>query len=120
MQNMGAYKKQLIDLQNDLLTSEKAGHEGARTVELDQSRVGRLSRMEALQAQAVSLENRRRRLLKLRQIKAALQRIKTGDYGICSRCGEEIDGRRLDFDPTTPSCIVCARKLEKQPTHQGT
>ena len=110
---MESYKKQLLDLQKELLASEKAGQEGTKTVELDQSRVGRLSRMEAIQAQAVSLENRRRRQLKLQQIKAAQHRIETGDFGICSHCGEDIDGRRLDFDPTTPLCITCAQALEK-------
>lgn len=111
--NMESYKKQLLNLQNELLAGEKAAQEGTRAVELDQSRVGRLSRMEALQAQAVALENRRRRQLKLQQVKAALQRIETGDFGICSRCGEDIDGRRLDFDPTAPLCITCAQALEK-------
>ena len=110
---MESYKQQLLNLQEELLADEKAGHEGAKTVELDQSRVGRLSRMEAIQAQAVALENRRRRLLKLQQIKAALQRIESGDFGICSRCEEDIDKRRLDFDPTTPMCITCAQMLEK-------
>ncbi len=110
---MESYKKQLFDLQSELLANQKAGQEGARTVELDQSRVGRLSRMEAIQAQAVALESRRRQQLKLQQIKAALQRIEAGDFGICSRCAEDIDSRRLDFDPTAPLCITCAQALEK-------
>ena len=116
---MESYKKQRLDLRKEFLAGEKAAQEGIRAVELDQSRVGRLSRIEALQAQAVALENRRRRQLKLQQIKAALQRIETGDFGICSRCGEEIDSRRLDFDPTAPLCIACAQKLEKQPANKG-
>jgi len=111
---MESYKKQLLDLQKELLDSQKAGHEGTKAVQLDQSSVGRLSRMDAIQAQAVSLENRRRRILKSQQIKAALQRIENGDFGICSRCGEDIDGRRLNFDPTSPMCISCTQKLEKQ------
>ena len=110
---MDSYKKQLLDLQKELLASQKAGKEGIKTVELDQSSVGRLSRMDAIQAQAVALESRRRQQLKLLQIKAALQRIESGEFGICPRCGEDIDSRRLDFDPTTPMCITCAQTLEK-------
>ena len=117
---MDSYKKQLLHLQKELIDSEKAGQEGARTVELDQSRVGRLSRIDAIQAQAVALENHRRRLLKLQQIKAALQRIESGEFGICSRCGEDIDSRRLEFDPTAPMCIACAQILEKKPARKAT
>ncbi|RLB66781.1 MAG: TraR/DksA family transcriptional regulator [Deltaproteobacteria bacterium] len=110
---MKSYKQQLLDLQNELLTSLKAGEKGARTVTLDQSSVGRLSRMGALQAQAIALESRRRQELKLQRVKSALQRIASGDFGICPRCGEDIDARRLNFDPTTPMCITCAQTLEK-------
>ena len=111
--HMEYYKKQLLDLRDELLTNQKAGQERTKTVELDQTSVGRLSRMEAIQAQAVALESRRRQQLKLQQIKTALQRIETGDFGICPRCGEDIDSRRLDFDPTAPLCIACAQALEK-------
>ena len=110
---MKSYKQQLLDLQNELLSSQKAGQEGTRTVTLDQSSVGRLSRMGALQAQAIALESRRRQELKLQRVKSALQRIESGDFGICPRCGEDIDKRRLNFDPTTPLCITCAQTLEK-------
>ncbi len=110
---MESYKKQLIDLQNELNASQKAGQEGAKTVVLDQTSVGRLSRMEAIQAQAVALESRRRQQLKLQQVKAALQRIESGDFGICCRCQEDIDKRRLSFDPTVAMCISCAQTLEK-------
>jgi len=110
---METYKQQLLDLQDEIRMSQQAGQERAKTVELDQTSVGRLSRMEALQAQAVALESRRRQQLKLQQIKAALLRIENGDFGICPRCGEEINSRRLDFDPTTPMCITCAQTLER-------
>jgi len=43
------------------------------------------------------------------QIDAALQRVATGDFGICARCGEEIAEKRLDLLPYTPHCANCAR-----------
>ncbi|MCK5682367.1 TraR/DksA C4-type zinc finger protein [bacterium] len=110
---MESYRKQLLALQKEILASELGAREGAQPVELDQSRVGRLSRMEAMQAQAVALESRRRRQLKSQQIKIALQKIDAGTFGLCSRCDEEIDKRRLDFDPATPMCISCAQSMEK-------
>ncbi len=44
----------------------------------------------------------------LRQIDAALIRIKQGDYGNCVKCGAEIEQQRLDVLPATPFCRACA------------
>ena len=44
----------------------------------------------------------------IRQIKAALDRIETGDYGSCAKCGAEIGEARLDVLPHTPFCRTCA------------
>ena len=83
--------------------------EGERVpVELDQQAVGRLSRMDALQVQAMALETSRRRAVELRRIAAALARIDEGDYGACLECGEEIAVRRLELTPAAPLCIACA------------
>ena len=48
-------------------------------------------------------------LLEIAQIKAALKRIELGTFGICSRCKEPIDERRLVTVPHIPFCIDCAR-----------
>ncbi len=79
-----------------------------KPVELDQSRVGRLSRMDALQSQAMSVEVERRRRIELERISAALARLETGDYGYCLVCGEEIAHKRLELDATSPTCTDCA------------
>lgn len=44
----------------------------------------------------------------IRAINAALQRIETGDYGVCVRCGAKISEARLDLLPFTPFCKECA------------
>ncbi len=91
-----------------------ASHHGeARPVELDQTGAGRLSRMDELQAQAMAVATERRRQIELDRIDAALRRIASGDYGFCLRCGEDIGLERLEFDPTTPLCIACARAGER-------
>lgn len=77
-------------------------------VELDQTSVGRLSRMDALQGQAMALELERRRAVERVRIRQALQRLEEGEYGVCAACGEDIPPRRLDLDPTAPTCIRCA------------
>ncbi len=85
----------------------------SRPVELDQTGAGRLARMDELQAQAMAVATERRRQLELDRIDAALRRIASGDYGFCARCGEDIGLERLEFDPTTPLCIACARAGER-------
>ncbi len=99
----------LMARREELLRLVDSSAEARRTVELDQSRVGRLSRMDALQSQAMSVETDRRRKVELQQIEAALGRVENGDYGYCVSCGEAIARKRLALSPTTPVCIDCAQ-----------
>lgn len=50
----------------------------------------------------------------LDEVNDALERIRTGQYGMCTRCGQEISAARLDALPQTPVCIDCARETEAQ------
>jgi len=106
------FERKLTELRKELTSVEKAGNEAAETVVLDQTRVGRLSRMDALQNQAISIEVKRRRENQLRQIDSALARLKNGKFGFCVDCGEKINARRLEFDPTSTLCIEFATKAE--------
>lgn len=101
-------KRVLLARREELHSVMKASTEGSRPVELDQTRVGRLSRMDALQGQAMAQETERRRKNELQRIDAALTRIDTGNYGYCVNCDEEISEKRLTLDPSTPLCIDCA------------
>lgn len=105
-------RRRLVELRAELEGVAETGEESAATVELDQSKVGRLSRMDAMQAQAMAQASAGRRQATLRRIEAALVRLSTGDFGNCAECGEAINPRRLEFDPTTVSCIDCASKAE--------
>lgn len=77
------------------------------TVELDQSRVGRLSRMDALQGQQMAMEMKRRNTEKLLAIENALKRIETETFGECFICDQPIALKRLELDPTYTRCIDC-------------
>lgn len=88
------------------------GEASAAVVELDQSKVGRLSRMDAMQAQAMAKASGRRRETMLREITGALNRIAGGSYGICENCDEPINPKRLEIDPTARLCIECASESE--------
>ncbi|MEM1428786.1 MAG: TraR/DksA C4-type zinc finger protein [Pseudomonadota bacterium] len=98
----------LLSLLEELRTAERRGHDSTRTVELDQQAVGRLSRMDALQSQAMAQANSRQRDRQALRIQAALVRIADGTYGECLECGEPIPPKRLDLDPAAPLCISCA------------
>jgi len=106
-------KQRLLALQAELTDQRAAGREAEKTVELDQTSVGRLSRMDALQGQAMSQESGRRRTTSLQKIAAALRRIDRGEYGYCLVCEEEIAIQRLEFDPAATLCIDCARRSEQ-------
>lgn len=47
------------------------------------------------------------------EIDAALQRIESGDYGVCASCGAEIPRERLEANPRASLCIECKRKAEE-------
>lgn len=107
------FRRRLLQIRADLEASREAGDQAAATVELDQQRQGRLSRMDALGAQAVSAAAQRRRAEMLARARKALERIDAGDYGHCAVCDEPIDPRRLEFDPTVEQCIRCAERAER-------
>ena len=102
------FRQKLLRMKHDLQALDEVATEAGKTVELDQARLGRLSRMDALQNQQMAQETDRRRQQQIRLIEGALRRIDAGDFGFCTVCGEEIDIRRLELDPTYTRCIRCA------------
>lgn len=104
------FKRHLQARKAELEAGSEAADEARRPVELDQTRQGRLSRMDALQGQAMSQAAERRRQIELKRIEAAFQRMEQGEYGYCVSCGEPIAVKRLEADPTTPLCIDCAQE----------
>ncbi len=108
-QELERFRKLLTDLREDLISTSEVRDETSGTVHLDQQSVGRLSRMDALQSQALAQAGKDRAEHQLRLIEAALKRIDNGDYGECLECGELINPKRLEIDPTTLYCIDCAR-----------
>lgn len=91
------------------LEAHSALSAGSReTVALDQQAVGRLSRMDAMQAQAMAAAQERTRRRELQRIAAAERRLTAGDYGLCEDCGEPIPEGRLRIDPAAERCTGCA------------
>lgn len=86
---------------------DKATDESRAPVTLDQQSVGRLSRMDAMQVQAMAQATKQRRMQERQRIEAALERLDSGDYGFCVRCGTAIAPERLKVDPAAPFCRSC-------------
>jgi DnaK suppressor protein len=99
-------KQRESELQEQLDSADAS----AAPVTLDQSSVGRLSRMDAIQQQAMAAESQRRRRTELSQVRSALSRIDAGEWGDCLECGEPIAKGRLHHNPAVPLCIECARR----------
>lgn len=93
----------------DLRAADADTAEDRAPVELDQTQVGRLSRMDAMQQQAMAEAQSRRRTGRLKAIAAALKRIDQDDYGWCDECGDQIPIGRLKLDPCATRCVDCAK-----------
>ncbi len=91
-----------------LAEEDRLGASGQAVVELDQQAVGRLSRMDALQNQAMAKAQSARRRAEADRLQAALARIDNADYGLCEDCGEDIPAGRLKLDLTALRCVSCA------------
>jgi len=92
----------------ELLAASETSAAERQPVVLDQQSVGRLSRMDAMQVQAMAQAVEARRKGRLSRIEAALKRLDDGDFGFCLACGEEIPAKRLAVDLTLTHCVDCA------------
>lgn len=110
--DLNKYRQLLSDFKIKIEAANAIGEAATETVELDQTRMGRLSRMDAMQQQEMSKATNQRRKRKLLQIENALLRIENNDFGSCLECDELINPKRLELDPTSTLCIQCASAQE--------
>ncbi len=64
--------------------------------------------------ESVRLANWHRELLqaRLRKVDDALDRLMSGSYGSCSKCGRWIEDTKLEFDPAIAFCIDCWVRMQ--------
>lgn len=110
--NLQKFEHLLETQRDELINCQQMAQSSMETVELDQASIGRVSRMDAMQSQAMAVETSRLRQQQLRKISTALALISSGDYGYCSVCDEEINLKRLEIDPASTMCVACASKQE--------
>lgn len=87
--------------------------DGAKPVDLSEP-IGRLSRLDAIQQQKMTVANREGQAAELRRITVALAALDSGDYGYCRHCEESIRFERLRARPDAQICIACQSKLESR------
>ncbi len=92
----------------ELRALRKLSQSDRATVDLDQQSIGRVSRIDSLQVQAMANAAESRRMQRMRMLEAALERIKEGEFGYCNECGEFIGQRRLEVDSAAIRCVSCA------------
>ncbi len=102
-------RQRLMDRLAALDAEDAASAHARAVVDLDQTSTGRLSRMDALQHQAMAQAQARRRAGERLRIRAALERLDDGEYGYCTDCGEAIAPDRLALDPALARCADCMR-----------
>ncbi|MFN4183162.1 MAG: TraR/DksA family transcriptional regulator [Hyphomonas sp.] len=78
-------------------------------VELDQQSIGRVSRIDSMQVQAMSQAAEARRQQRAVSLEAALLRLDGEEFGFCTDCGDFIGLERLKIDPAVFRCVSCAR-----------
>ncbi len=108
MADLQIAEKRLANKKQELESLSSLSAEARGTVELDQQSVGRLSRMDAMQQQAMNQATERKRQHDLSRIQMAMTRIGDDEYGYCVDCGEEIPDGRLEIDPMAERCVNCA------------
>jgi len=104
----------LRSLITDIGAQIEAGKDSAKPVVLDQSRVGRISRIDAIQSQQLAKASQRNLELRLKQVHQALRNAERDEYGYCRRCEEPIGYQRLKAKPETPFCLRCQGASEKR------
>ncbi len=102
----------LAQLRQSLLDDLERGAMGSETVALEQNKVGRLSRMDALQQQAMHKASQSLIRKRLVQIEKAMNALDAGEYGYCEACGDQISDARLQVRPESLMCVPCQEKAE--------
>ena len=105
---------ELEQLKLDLAAQLSANTDAAKPVKLDQTSVGRLSRMDSMQSQAMAQAVREGLMIRLSQCENALQAIERGEYGLCRSCEEPIGTKRLGAKPEAPFCLECQRGADRR------
>lgn len=77
-----------------------------KPIPLDAS-IGRISRMDAINNKTINESSLREKKQQLKKLQRALEQSESKQFGICTKCGEEIPFGRLEYMPHTTRCVQC-------------
>jgi DnaK suppressor protein len=77
-----------------------------KPIPLDAS-IGRISRMDAINNRTINESSMREKKKILQRLEKALDNADSKDFGVCTKCGNEIPFGRLEYMPHTTRCVKC-------------
>ncbi|MCK5237217.1 MAG: TraR/DksA C4-type zinc finger protein [Deltaproteobacteria bacterium] len=100
--------KEKVALEMEALQENiKKYEESSKPVAPDNS-IGRLTRMEAINAKSISEASLANAKARLRKLGEALADIDDPEFGVCRGCGESIPVKRIMLMPESEYCVSCA------------
>tara|TARA_R110002124_G_scaffold44656_3_gene135910 strand:- start:9042 stop:9374 length:333 start_codon:yes stop_codon:yes gene_type:complete len=103
-------KEQLISIIRSNIESIKSDiielEELIKPIPLDAS-IGRISRMDAINNKTINESSLRQKKKILQRLQKALENSPSMDFGLCTKCRNEIPFGRLEYMPHTTRCVGC-------------
>ena len=110
--NLEQLRDRILAEEKETCEAIQQAQQSAAPVELDQSSIGRVSRIDALQQQALAQRLMERLVIRKRKVEAALARLDSGTYGKCCSCHDDLEPERLNADPAVVFCQECATERQ--------
>jgi len=111
-EKLAEIKAQLVQMREEVLQEADKAYAASQSLGKDGvPDIGDMSSNSYHQEVLMNLSETQRS--RVRDIDAALERIRLGVYGLCARCEEEISPRRLEVRPFSRYCIDCKVEIEK-------
>jgi DnaK suppressor protein len=104
---------QLKERKKELAAAEEA-HASERLAEIEAPHGDELDVAEQATEKELSMTLRHRSTLELQQIEEAIEKMRSGEYGVCENCEDEIGKNRLQARPFVKYCIDCQTELEQK------
>ena len=113
------YKRLLLDKEQDLTSEIPQLDEearGSKVAEVEDP----IDQVTSDEGKAAAFSLSTKAAETLAEVRAALQRIERGEYGVCIDCGQQIGEKRLDAVPWTAYCLQDQEKHDREDRAEAT
>ncbi len=105
-------REHLLQMRSEMIREIQQAREASRQIGGDGvADIGDMSVATYARDVLLNLSDHQRQ--RIRDIDAAIDRLDAGEYGVCQRCEEEIEPRRLEVRPFSRYCVECKTEIEK-------